>query len=151
MGSSRGSTAGTIDSSYYQSREHEANRIATGATLSATNNMSMRSFFHHTSNVQPDGGMLGLDDSHSTSSVRPGTLGYHGKALTSDDRLLGDPFEKRNLYFKTYTLQQKEKQKNKKSIEKRRQHENKQKIIAETERKAVSEFERYIVLAKLQS
>lgn len=109
-GRSGTSRASTVDSTYYNSLEHEANRIATGSTFSKANQnvLTSRDFFHHTSNVIPDGHMFGTPlSSVRGSTARPGTLGYHGRAITIEDQALKDPFLKSKMYYQMFSIQQK--------------------------------------------
>ena len=78
-----------------------ANSAGTSSVGSVT---TMKDLFHDTSNVYFD-----FDGMNRTGSGRldltgrpPGTLGYHGPAYNSQERLLVDPLLKRNTWHKSY-------------------------------------------------
>jgi hypothetical protein len=98
------SYASSHASDYLPSLAHEAMRVTTGDTHGKT----MKKYFKQTSNVIPDDNPFNsppspLSSGFSRKSLRPGTLGYHGPALSHSDRLLGDPFLKSKEYFKAHT------------------------------------------------
>lgn len=97
-------------------------RLGTKPEFDSVDLTHMRDMFHESSNKIPDdkemvnfmktfnnpvtSEMVEHNDP-GASRVRPGTLGFHGNAISTADRLPMDPLLKRTLWFKTYQKNEK--------------------------------------------
>lgn len=114
-----------------------------------------------------------LPPASNTNRMSAGDLGYHGPAISAADRLPMDPLLKRTLYAKTYKKNQEvrsmqhffmtvkmlmvfyiarqDKKEMMKDLHREVKRQQAQQRLAEQERKAVRDFERHLVLAKIQA
>jgi len=74
---------------------------------------------------------------------------FPGMALTTEDRLLGDPFLRRTTWAKSYVNTKKEIREDKRKQKEYEEYIKEQKEIAEVERKKIDEFDDYVVLARM--
>lgn len=129
---------------------HTANSAATSSVGSVT---TMKDLFHDTSNVYFDfDGLNRTGSGRLDLSGRPseGTLGYHGPAYSSQERLLVDPLLKRNTWHKSYVQSVKDRQREDRAEQQRREQRRSQAALARTESQAILAFEKHLVLAKHQ-
>jgi hypothetical protein len=135
--------------------------------MSSTSTDSMQELFFQSSSNK---GMLIAGSGGGPSSFPPaGTIGYYGPAFTADERLLVDPLLKRNTWYKSYVNRVKvwvslfispcfllifkilQEDKSEKSLARDRNKYSKQQFaLAEDEIKAINEFEKHLILAKLK-
>ena len=120
------STYNSYEFAKVKDRKHmkskRALRLGTKPEFDSVDLKHMRDLFHESSNKDIDdkemvnfmktfnnpitSEMVEHNDPHA-SRVKPGTLGYHGTAISTADRLPMDPLLKRTLWFKTYQKNEK--------------------------------------------
>ncbi len=155
-GGGNGSDSRMIDMSAMHDMFHQSsNPISSGNTATGGGRvgtaddkimMNFRNTFQH----NPTTAQL-LPPTSSSQRMSAGTLGYHGPAISAADRLPMDPLLKRTLWSKAYKQGEQDKKEMSKSLKKELRHQRQQQILAETERKAMRDFEKHLVLAKIQA